>query len=334
MSVRTRRIVLVAAALLLLGTLHLGMARLGPGFAELLAWLGGSLDARGSYVFEQIRLPRLVVAMCGGAALAMAGAMMQATLRNPLASPDFVGTAAGAAFGGALAIVLGIAEWSVLAAPTMSLLGAVLVTALVFVLAGAHGRFSTTGLLLAGVALNTLVGALTSFAVTFTFDNYTASSRVLFWLMGGLEARTWDHAAITAGGLFVFGGLALRRCRELDLLTLRDDSAFSLGVDGPRARRAVLLLACGLTAATVANTGGIAFVGLIVPHLVRLLVGPAHRLLLPLSAVAGAALLVFADLVCRLAPPDANLRLGVVTTILGAPYFLYLLARHRRGELL
>lgn len=100
MSVRTRRIVLVAAALLLLGTLHLGMARLGPGFAELLAWLGGSLDARGSYVFEQIRLPRLVVAMCGGAALAMAGAMMQATLRNPLASPDFVGTAAGAAFGG------------------------------------------------------------------------------------------------------------------------------------------------------------------------------------------------------------------------------------------
>ena len=257
---------------------------------------------------------------------------MQATFRNPLASPDFVGTAAGSAFGGALAIVTGLAGLAVVAVPGLSLLCATIVTALVFVLAGSHGRFSTTGLLLAGVALNTLVGALTAFVVTFTFSNYTASSQVLFWLMGGLDARTWDHAWITMGGSVLFAALIVPDARSLDLLTLRDDSAHSLGLDAARARRRLLWLACGLTATTVANTGGIAFVGLVVPHLSRLLVGPSHRVLLPAAALLGAVLLVASDLACRLAPPDMNLRLGVVTALLGAPYFLFLLARHRRGE--
>ncbi|MFM1874221.1 MAG: hypothetical protein RL398_3643 [Planctomycetota bacterium] len=334
MTASKARVTLLVLALPVLAILYLGWARLGPGFAELWSWWFGDLDPRSGYVLGQIRLPRLVVAMAGGAALAMAGTIMQATFRNPLASPDLVGTAAGAALGGALAIVLGLAETSLWIVPLASLLGAAAVTALVFVLAGSHGRFSATGLLLAGIALNTLVGAMTAFAVTFTFDNYTASSRVLFWLMGGLDARTWEHAAITATGLLLFGSVAMRFRRDLDILTLRDDSAHSLGVDAGRVRRTVLLLACGLTATTVSNTGGIAFLGLVVPHLVRLLVGPSHRLLLPLSACGGAALLVVGDLVCRLAPPDMNLRLGVVTTLIGAPYFLYLLARHRRGEAL
>ncbi len=323
-------------ALLVLAVLHLVLFRLGPGWTEVLNWLLRELPETdpNRYVIEQIRLPRLCVAIAGGASLAMAGTAMQATFRNPLASPDLVGTAAGAAFGGALVIVCGLARIGVLAVPVASLLGAAVVTGLVFVLAGAHGRFSSTGLLLAGVALNTLVGALTAFVVTFDASSYSASSEVLFWLMGGLEARTWEHALITGGGLLLFGTLVMRRRRELDLLTLRDDSAFSLGIDGPRERRALLLLACGLTASTVANTGGIAFVGLVVPHLARLIVGPSHRALLPLAAVLGSMLLVVGDLVCRLVPPDTNLRLGVVTTLLGAPYFLFLLARHRRGEAL
>ncbi|MCA8963303.1 MAG: iron ABC transporter permease, partial [Planctomycetes bacterium] len=303
------RLPLALVGLAALAIVYLGVARGAPGLLELPSWCLGDLHPRLAYILEQIRAPRLLVAAAGGASLALAGAIMQATFRNPLASPDLVGTAAGAALGGALAIVWKL-DGALLAVPAASLLGAMAVTALVFVLAGAHGRFSATGLLLAGVALNTLVGALTSFAVTFTFDNYTASSRVLFWLMGGLDSSKWENVAITGGGLLLFGGLALRRRRELDLLTLRDDSAFSLGVDGPRARRWLLLLACGLTATTVANTGGIAFVGLVVPHLTRLLVGPSHRALLPLSAVFGAMLLVLADLICRLVPPDTNLRLG------------------------
>jgi iron complex transport system permease protein len=334
-----RRLAVCSALTLVVAVLYLGLVRHGPGFAALLqwswSWFGGPpVDPVDEFLLLNVRLPRLIVAASGGASLALAGTVMQATFRNPLASPDLVGTTAGAALGGALAIVGGIAAWSLIAPPLASLAMAVLVTAIVFALGRAHGRFSVTTLLLAGIALNTLVGALTSFVVTFSFSNYTASSEVLFWLMGGLEARTWDHAAITAGGCVLFAVLIAPRRAELDVLTLHDDTVHSLGVDAPRARRWLVLCACGLTATTVSNTGGIAFVGLVVPHLARLLVGPAHRALLPAAALLGAALLVASDLACRLSPPQANLRLGVVTAFLGAPYFLFLLARHRRGEAL
>ena len=334
-----RTTVLFALVLVALAVAYLGIAREAPGLAELLRWIaswfGGSpLRDHHAFVLSEMRLPRLVVAMFGGAALALAGTVLQATFRNPLASPDLVGTTAGAAFGGALAIVTGWAKLGVVVTPAASLVGAMLVTSLVFVLARAHGGFSVTTLLLAGIALNTLVGALTSFIVTFTFSNYSASADVLFWLMGGLEARKWEHAAITAAGCVLFAVLVAPRARELDLLTLSDDTAHSLGVDAAKARRWLVWCACGLTASTVANSGGIAFVGLVVPHLARLVVGPSHRVLLPASALLGAVILVASDFACRLAPPDSNLRLGVVTAFLGAPYFLYLLARHRRGEAL
>lgn len=334
-----RTTALCALVLVALAVAYLGIAREAPGLAELLrwaaSWLGGAaVRPSDAFVLGEIRLPRLVVATFGGAALALAGTVLQATFRNPLASPDLVGTTAGAAFGGALAIVTGWSQLGVVVTPAASLAGAMLVTSLVFVLARAHGRFSVTTLLLAGIALNTLVGALTSFVVTFTFSNYSASADVLFWLMGGLEARTWEHAAITAAGCVLFAALVAPRARELDLLTLSDDTAHSLGVDAAKARRWLVWCACGLTASTVANSGGIAFVGLVVPHLARLVVGPSHRVLLPAAALLGAVILVASDFACRLAPPDSNLRLGVVTAFLGAPYFLYLLARHRRGEAL
>jgi iron complex transport system permease protein len=328
---------LLLIILLIVAVLHLAFSRERPGLETLVDWLlswTGMTDVPDSadnFVLSEIRTPRMLVAVFGGAALAMAGTVMQASFRNPLASPDIIGTAAGAAFGGALAIVFGWADLAVVVTPLCALVGAVGVTALVFVLAGSHGRFTVANLLLAGIALNTLFGALTSFVVTFAFDNYTASSRVLFWLMGGLDARTWQHAWITAAGFFLFAMMVWPRARELDLLTLRDDSAHSLGVDAPRARRSLVWCACGLTATTVANSGGIAFVGLIVPHLARLLVGPAHRILLPTAALLGAVLMVVSDLGCRVSPASWNLRLGVVTAIAGAPYFLYLLARQRRG---
>ncbi|MBL8748856.1 MAG: iron chelate uptake ABC transporter family permease subunit, partial [Planctomycetes bacterium] len=220
-------------ATVVLALLYLAIGE-GPGFAELVRMLtGGETRPDERFVVAQIRLPRLLVALFGGGALATAGVVMQASFRNPLASPDLVGTAAGAAFGGALAIVTRFADAAVVATPLASLAGAMFVTWLVFVLAGAYGRVSVTGLLLAGIALNTLVGALTSFVVTFSFANYTASSEVLFWLMGGLERSTWTHAWITAAGFGVFAGLIAPRTRDLDLMTLRDDSAHSLGIDAP-----------------------------------------------------------------------------------------------------
>lgn len=313
---------------------HLAWVPVGPGFAAVFdAMLGGTGDPLDREIVRQLRLPRLFVGAFGGASLGLAGAVMQASFRNPLASPDVVGTAAGAALGGAIAIAFGYAAASLLAAPFAALLGATAVTTLVFAFAGTGSSFSVAGLLLAGVALNTLVGAMTTFVVTLTVDNYSASSSVLFWLMGGLDAQDWSKAAITLLGFVAFGVPLLFRARELDLLTLQEESAWSLGLDVANARRWLLWFACGLTATTVANTGGITFLGLVVPHLARLFVGPAHRVLLPASALLGALVLLLADVACRNAP-IANLRLGVVTSLLGAPYFLFLLARHRRGEAL
>jgi len=337
MIARRGSIPVLAVLLAVVAVTFLGVYRQGPDLTSLWSWfaagcgLGAPIDDVDAYILRDLRLPRLLVAIFGGASLAVAGAVMQASFRNPLASPDVIGTAAGAAFGGALAIVIGLSDLSVVNTPALALVCAIGVTLLVFVLAGANERFSVANLLLAGIALNTLVGALTAFVVTFRFDNYTASSRVLFFLMGGLEGRTWEHAAITSIGCLGFAALVWPRARELDLLTLRDDSAHSLGIDAARARRTLVWCACGLTATTVSNTGGIAFVGLVVPHLARLLVGPGHRVLLPTSALLGALLMVASDLGCRLLPPSLNLRLGVVTAFLGAPYFLFLLARQRRG---
>lgn len=325
----------VAAAALL----HLALAPHEPGLGGVLRalWslLGGDPgDPLHRTIVLELRLPRVLVAAFGGAALGLCGAVMQATFRNPLASPEVVGTAAGAALGGAVAIVSGLSAGSAVATPLASLLGASVVTWMVFAFAGTGLRFSIAGLLLAGVAINTLAGALTTFVVTLSVDNYSASSQVLFWLMGGLDAQNWTKAAITVGGACVFAAPLLLRARDLDLLTLQDDSAFSLGLDIVPARRWLLWLACGLCATTVANTGGIAFLGLVVPHLARLLVGPAHRTLLPASALLGALVLLLADVLCRNLPVAVNLRLGVITSLLGAPYFLFLLRRHRRGEAL
>ncbi len=332
--------ILLAVVVAGMAVLHLCVAPAGLGLGAVARavgsafGIGGDVAERERLIVLQLRLPRLLVATFGGAALGLAGTVMQAAFRNPLASPDIVGTAAGAALGGAVAIVAGAATASALAVPMAALLGATFVTWLVFAFAGIGARFSATSLLLAGIALNTLAGALTTFVVTMSVDNYTASSSVLFWLMGGLDAQTWSKAGITVVGALLFGMPLLLRARDLDLLVLQDESAHSLGLDAASARRWLLWFACGLTATTVANTGGIAFVGLVVPHVARLLVGPAHRQLLPCAALLGALVLIAADLVCRNLPVAVNLRLGVITSLLGAPYFLFLLRRHRRGEAL
>ncbi len=332
----------VAAPLLaVVAMAHLVQGRAeGVGTGEVLRvlgnWIGmgGEVSEPHEYMITSIRLPRLLVAIFAGASLSVAGAVMQAVFRNPLASPEIIGTTAGSSLGGALAIVLGVAAFSIYAVPLVSFIVALSVTLLVFSLAGAGGKFSVTSLLLAGIAMNTLVGSITAFVVTLSFGTYNASTDVVFWLMGGLDARTFQHVLITGGGLVLFGGALMPFLRDMDVLTLKEESAASLGLDVARVRQVLLLLACGLTAATVANTGGITFIGLVVPHMGRLLVGPSHRGLLPCVAVLGALVLVLSDYVCKLAPPDFNLRLGVVTSMLGAPFFLVLLVRHRQGKAL
>ncbi len=336
---RARTFVALAGAALLVAAVALWLRpSAGFGWDRVLRGLAGGFGVEDAAspidvaVLFELRLPRILTAIFAGASLAVAGTVMQAVFRNPLASPDVMGTQAGAALGAVIAIALGIAsEWA-LAAPAGAFLGAGLVSAIVFVAAAGPGGVTVTGVLLAGMALNSLVGAATAFVVSvFHHGDFTRSGELLQWLMGGLENSTLQAAAIVGGGLLVFGSATLPFWRDLDVLTLEDDSAASLGIDIVRLRIVLLVLACGVTATAVSSTGGIAFVGLVVPHMARLLVGPAHRALIPSAAVGGALILLLADCVVQWFGVEVNLRIGVVTATLGAPFFLYLLARHRRG---
>ena len=306
---------------------------LGQTLRALLDGLGlATADGNHALIVNTVRLPRIATALLVGAALALAGTTMQAVFRNPLASPDVLGTMLGAAFGAVVAIATGFSGSFLMATPLAALAGAALTTALVYALGAAHGTATTTGLLLAGIALNSLLGAAISFITLTLAPNFTTSGEILFWLMGGLEARSTDHVLMVGLGLLVFGFALLPFARDMDLLTLEDEAATTLGVPVRVLRHVLLLLSCGLTAVAVSCTGGVAFVGLVVPHLVRLVVGPGHRGLLPAAALGGAFVLVLADTACRLAPIGVELRLGIVTSALGAPFFLLLLARHRRGR--
>ena len=318
---------LALLALAFVGALAFGELRLSPG--QVVAALTGGGDDLARTVIRDFRLPRALVGMAVGAALGASGVVMQAFFRNPLASPGLLGVSSGGALGAvavlALGPALGVAGLAMWALPAASILGAFAATGAVLLLA--QRGAGTERLLLSGVALNALLGAGTSFLLTSTAGHFEVNAQILFWLMGGLESRSWEHVwmgvpAIAAGCL-----LLLPLGRAMDLLSLGEQSAQSLGVDVRRLRRQLILLSTVLTALATAVAGIVGFVGLVVPHVMRLAFGPDHRRLLPYSMLGGAAFLLACDLITRTFP--LGLRLGVVTSLVGGPFFLWLLRRPR-----
>lgn len=274
-----------------------------------------------------IRTPRVVVAAFVGAALAISGAQMQGLFKNPIASPDIVGTSAGASFGAVIAIALGLAARSLFYLPLFAFLGALASLFAVYTIATQRGRTPVTTLLLSGMALTALIGAATSFVISLKFVSYQIAGEIIFWLMGGLDNRTWSHVFLIAPFVIVGVLIALVYMRELDLMLLGEEAAASLGVEVEHTKRIVLTSAALMTGAAVAVSGIVGFVGLIIPHIVRLLIGPAHRRLIPASALMGAAFLIIADLLARTLTSPEEIRLGIVTAAFGAPFFLYLIVR-------
>lgn len=273
-----------------------------------------------SPVLWEIRLPRALLAALVGAALAASGAALQGLTGNPLADPYLLGAASGASVGAGVAILLGLSATLLL--PGFAFLGALGATALVFLFArNAPGR---AALLLAGVATGAFLAALMNLLLALAKQD---SNRVLIWLLGWLgEAEWWQ--VVTLAVVTPIGVIALViHGRGLDALSFGEETAHAVGVDVARLRRFTVLLTALLTATAVAFSGVIGFVGLLAPHIVRALVGPAHRPLVPLSAVMGAALLVLADLISRAALPGMSLPIGVVTALLGAPVFATLITR-------
>lgn len=300
--------------------------------AILLSTIGidvGQFTRTEQLVIEQIRMPRIVVGALVGAALGVAGTTMQGLFRNPMADPGIIGVSAGGALGAVIAIATGLTGLFFLALPAMAFAGAMCAAFLVYGIAAVGGRFSMATLLLAGVAVNAFLGAIVSAIIVLHPDN-GALREILFWLSGGLESRAWEHVRVSAP--LVLGGLAvtLLMARDLNLLMLGDSEARSMGVRVGPTRVILLAAASMVTGAAVAVSGTIAFVGLVTPHVLRLILGPDHRVLLPASALGGAVFVLLADTVARSLVAPAELRVGIITAFVGAPFFIFLLIKNKR----
>lgn len=276
-------------------------------------------------ILVQVRVPRVVTATLVGAGLAMAGVAMQTALRNPLAEPYLLGVSSGASFGAVSVLLLGVG----LALPIAAFAGGLLALGATLVLGRMRGDPQATRVILAGVAVTALFSAFTSLTIFQSRDN-DSYRQVLHWLLGSLSSVTWESALVAGASLLVFGGALVVVARLLDMLLLDDEEIHSLGHDVRRVRAGVLISASLLAAGMVSVSGAIGFVGLIVPHIVRRIARLTQRGLLALSALAGALLLVLADLFSRTVVAPQELPVGITTAILGAVVFAVIMSQKRQ----
>ena len=321
-------VVLVIAAILSLGV---GAVTISPGriLQLLLADRGNSWASTEMTIIWELRLPRLLLACFVGAGLGTAGAGYQGLFRNPLADPFVIGASSGAALGATLAIVNGW-QGSILGLaciPAASLIGSLGAVAIVYSVASVGRQIPILSLLLAGVAISSLLGAVVSLLM---FLHEEKLMTIFGWLMGSLSGRGWATLWSTAPLILIGSSLLWLRSRALDALTFGEESAASLGLNLSRLRRTIVLSASLITAASVAGGGIIGFVGLIAPHMARSLVGARHAMVIPMSGVLGALLLLLADDFARTIVAPAELPVGVVTALLGSPFFLFLLKTRQR----
>lgn len=284
-------------------------------------------DGKENIIFY-VRFPRVLVAVLVGAALSASGCVMQGMFRNPMADPGVIGLSSGAGFGAVVAVSLGLTAKSMFVMPVFAIAGAILAAFIVYLIASRGGKIPVLTLVLAGIAVSTFLGSLTSLVLTKM--NESKVTEYLFWAVGSLGGRRWEHVLIIIIPVVVLLTILYFFSRDLNILLLGEDEAHSLGLDPTKTRRTLLLLVSITTAMAVSVSGSISFVGLIVPHIVRLIVGPDHRILLPASALAGSIFMVVCDLIARTAIIPAEIGVGIVTSLLGAPYFIYLLNRARK----
>ncbi|MCG5119767.1 iron ABC transporter permease [Streptomyces sp. T7(2022)] len=304
--------------------LALGSVRVPPG--EVLAALTGSEPTPLAPVIWNVRLPRVLLAVVVGAGLAVAGTVLQALVRNPLADPFLLGASSGASTGAVLVIVAGVGTGllGTVALPVAAFAGSMGALVAVYAMARRGGTMTTGRLILAGVAVQYILSALTTEA--------EHARAILFWTLGGLGGARWDSLFLPAAVLIAGTGLLLALSRPLDLLLAGEEGATVLGLDTHRFRAGAFVLASLVTGVLVAVSGAIGFIGLMVPHAARLLAGAGHRRLLPVTALGGALFLVVADLVARTVAAPEEIPVGVITALTGGPFFLWLLRRSSRGE--
>ena len=303
---------------------------------SVIAFLSGGnhVDPAEAVILLEIRLPRVILAVLVGAALAQSGAVMQGLFQNPMADPYIVGVSSGAGLGATVAMSMGLNFWfyGLSGIGLLAFIGALGVTAVVYGISLRGGRMPVTVVLLSGIALGALSSSITSYLMVAVRDDLFDTQRILFWLMGSLASRRWEHVHM-AWPQIALGALCIQwLARDLNILTQGEEYALYLGLDVERSKRLLLLGASFVAAAAVSVSGVIGFVGLVVPHVIRMWVGPDHRFLLPACMLGGAVLLVNADLLARVLIDPAELPIGIITSLLGCPFFLYLLSRRKEVE--
>ena len=324
-------VLLLAAALasLSMGPVSIPVTHVASIVLEPIGFDLTSYSRTEELVIEQLRLPRIIVGALVGMALGVAGANMQGLFRNPMADPGIIGVSAGGALGAVTAIALGVSGIFYQALSAFAFLGAMAAAFLVYGIAIVGGRFNMATLLLAGVAVSAFFGAIVS-AIMVLVPSNEALREILFWLTGGLDSRSWEHVRLAAPMIIGGSAVIFVLSRDLNLLMLGDDEAKSMGVRVGAIRLGLLAAASLITGVAVAVSGTIAFVGLVVPHMLRLVVGPDHRVLIPLSAIGGALFMVIADTIARTVVQPAEFRVGIITAFVGAPFFIFLLIRNKR----
>lgn len=280
-------------------------------------------------IIWNIRLPRTLLAAFVGASLSVAGVAFQGLLRNPLAEPYTVGVSSGAALGAAVVILFGLGSglFGFMMLPVAAFLGAFLTILGVYKVSEIGGRFEVETIILAGVAVSSFLSAILSFLMVFAHQNI---KQIIYWLMGSFALTTWNHVFAIFPYLTVGFILVWANYRELNILTLGEESAGQLGVDVEKTKLILLFSATLMAGGAVALAGTVGFVGLVIPHMIRLILGPDHRILIPAAALGGAVFLLFADIAARTILAPVELPVGVVTAFLGSPFFAYLLRRYRK----
>jgi iron complex transport system permease protein len=315
----------VLTSALFVASLTVGPAALG--FVTSFAALFGGENDAARLVMQEIRLPRALLGLMIGATLGLTGAVLQGYLRNPLADPGVLGISASASLGAVIALYTGLSATFTLSLPLLAILGAIVA---VFVLQALSGRTaSILTLILAGVAISALAGALTSLALNMS-PNPFAALEILFWMLGSLDDRSMTHLALAAPLTLVGWAMLAILGRGLDALTLGHEVAATMGINIAQLRQLMIIGTAVAIGSATAVAGAIGFVGLVVPHMLRPLVGGQPSRLLLTSALGGASLLLAADVAVRLLAPGQDLKLGVLTALVGAPFFLWLVVKTRR----
>lgn len=321
-------IAVLAAATLVLFVLSLTVGPAGIAFGDSIAALFSSKADAVALIMREIRLPRALLGLMIGATLGLSGAVLQGYLRNPLAEPGLLGISSMASLGAVLAIYTGLSAAFALALPLAALAGAVLAVVVVQAMAGTRGN--SLLIILAGIAVTSFAGAMTSLALNLS-PNPFAALEIMFWMLGSLTDRSMTHVWL-AGPFMILGWAMLGSLgRSLDALTLGSETAASMGIELRRVQFLAVFGTAACVGAATAVSGSIGFVGLVVPHILRPLVGSKPSRLLLASALGGACVVLAADILVRLIAPERDLKLGVLTAIVGAPFFLWLVFRARRS---